>query len=299
MRTRALTGRVITPSGAGVSSGTVRITPVAPYPAAEEMGVLAPTRAEYTITDGLINGNIVVPAIYKFEVLDGGTPVWVFFRAVADVATPTTLQEIYLEDADLPEVDPSYLREGDSVLLLSAGTAPSGQVLTSLGGGVMGWSGAGAGDMTKAVYDANGDGIVAAADSAPWSGITGKPSTYPPEAHASSHASGGSDVVSPAAIGALPLHGVIVAVATSRDLTAADAGACLVCNGTLTLTAPNSMATGFQVVIVNGGTGTVTLAAAGTLASRGGKNKLTSQYAAATMIHGGSNTWYAFGDLSS
>jgi hypothetical protein len=46
--------------------------------------------------------------------------------------------------------------------------------------------GAGLGDMTKAVYDPNDDGIVEAADyaaTAPWAGLTGKPLTFPPSAH--------------------------------------------------------------------------------------------------------------------
>lgn len=37
--------------------------------------------------------------------------------------------------------------------------------------------------MTSAVYDTNADGIVDAAASAPWSGITGKPLTFAPSAH--------------------------------------------------------------------------------------------------------------------
>jgi hypothetical protein len=43
------------------------------------------------------------------------------------------------------------------------------------------------GDMTKAVYDTNNDGIsdhAALADAAPWAGITGKPATFPPDATA-------------------------------------------------------------------------------------------------------------------
>ena len=50
-------------------------------------------------------------------------------------------------------------------------------------------AGAGGGDMTTAVYDTNDDGKVNSADSAdaaPWTGITGKPSTFPPDTH--SHA---------------------------------------------------------------------------------------------------------------
>lgn len=44
---------------------------------------------------------------------------------------------------------------------------------------------------------ADGSGTVA------WGSITGKPSTFAPSAHASSHASGGTDPVTPGAIGAL------------------------------------------------------------------------------------------------
>lgn len=39
------------------------------------------------------------------------------------------------------------------------------------------------GDMLKAIYDTNNDGIVDSAASVPWSGVTGKPGTYPPDAH--------------------------------------------------------------------------------------------------------------------
>ena len=42
---------------------------------------------------------------------------------------------------------------------------------------------AGNGDMTKAVYDANGDGVVDKAEIVPWSGVTGKPNTFPPSTH--------------------------------------------------------------------------------------------------------------------
>jgi hypothetical protein len=44
----------------------------------------------------------------------------------------------------------------------------------------------GSGDMTKAVYDPNNDGKVnsaVAADSVPWTGVTGKPSTFTPSTH--------------------------------------------------------------------------------------------------------------------
>ena len=42
---------------------------------------------------------------------------------------------------------------------------------------------AGSGDMTKLVYDSDDNGVVDAAESVPWSGVTDKPTTFPPEAH--------------------------------------------------------------------------------------------------------------------
>ena len=43
--------------------------------------------------------------------------------------------------------------------------------------------GGGGGDMLKSVYDLDNDGIVDAAETAPWSGLTGVPATFPPSAH--------------------------------------------------------------------------------------------------------------------
>ena len=41
----------------------------------------------------------------------------------------------------------------------------------------------GAGDMLKSVYDKNDNGVVDEAESVPWTGVSGKPSEYPPEQH--------------------------------------------------------------------------------------------------------------------
>lgn len=50
----------------------------------------------------------------------------------------------------------------------------------------------GTGTMLKSVYDTDNDGIVDAAESVPWIGVTGKPSTFPPD----SHTHPASDIVS-------------------------------------------------------------------------------------------------------
>lgn len=69
---------------------------------------------------------------------------------------------------------------------------------------------AGGGDMLKSVYDGNDDGRVDEADwaaEAPWSGITGKPSEFPPENHdAGKITTGTIDVARlPAALFASPI----------------------------------------------------------------------------------------------
>lgn len=53
----------------------------------------------------------------------------------------------------------------------------------------------GAGDMTKAVYDTNGNGKVDTCDSLPWGSVTGKPAAFPPNAHAPAHLDDGIDPI--------------------------------------------------------------------------------------------------------
>src|SRR5258705_11560224 len=51
--------------------------------------------------------------------------------------------------------------------------------------GPPGPSGSGTGDMLKSTYDNSGTaGIVDAAESVPWTGVTGKPATFPPDSTA-------------------------------------------------------------------------------------------------------------------
>lgn len=68
-------------------------------------------------------------------------------------------------------------------------TAPAAEDFAGLWVKVVGDDGQGVGDMTKAVYDTNGDGIVdkatsaSTADAVPWAGVTGKPGAFTPAAH--------------------------------------------------------------------------------------------------------------------
>ena len=66
----------------------------------------------------------------------------------------------------------------------------------------------GSGDMTKLVYDSDDDGIVDAAESVPWAGITGLPSTFPPDSHTHTYA----DITS----GIIP-HNTVAQLAVGAD----------------------------------------------------------------------------------
>lgn len=85
---------------------------------------------------------------------------------------------------------PSNALGVDGDFFLSSNT---GQVFKKAGGvyafdvNIMGPAGAGSGDMSKSAYDPDGDGKVTAAvsaDQVPWAGVSGRPTTFPPSAHA-------------------------------------------------------------------------------------------------------------------
>lgn len=85
---------------------------------------------------------------------------------------------------------------------------------------------------------------------------------------------------------------------STYTLVAADNNKILECNGTFTVTLPAYMATGFQVTIVNVGTGVITISATATLFSKNSNRKLASQWIGATAYHRGGDYWVVMGDLT-
>lgn len=98
-------------------------------------------------------------------------------------------------------------------------------------------------------------------------------------------------------IGALPEDAGILSKSTTYEVAAGDEGKIIECDGTFTVTFPDSLDAGFQVTIVNVGSGTITLAAATTLVGEG--TLLETQYTGAVVYHRGSDVWLAMGKLTS
>jgi hypothetical protein len=94
------------------------------------------------------------------------------------------------------------------------------------------------------------------------------------------------------------LNATINTKTSTYTIVASDNNKILECNGTFTVTLPTYMATGFQVTIVNVGTGVITISATATLFSKNSNRKLASQWIGATAYHRGSDAWLLMGDLT-
>jgi hypothetical protein len=91
---------------------------------------------------------------------------------------------------------------GDQLIMLKADGTYARVPATALGGT------GGGGDMFKATYDINGNGVVDTCDSLAYSKLTGVPATFTPSTHAPTHLDNGSDpipVVSTARTGLVPV----------------------------------------------------------------------------------------------
>jgi hypothetical protein len=97
-----------------------------------------------------------------------------------------------------PGTNAAVINSGSSSAAVFNFTIPAGVQGPQGIQGIQGPSGSGTGDMLKSVYDTNADNIVdhaALADAAPWTGITGKPSSFTPSAHETTHLDNGSDAI--------------------------------------------------------------------------------------------------------
>ncbi|MFT3671293.1 hypothetical protein [Aestuariivirga sp.] len=119
---------------------------------------------------------------------------------------------------------------------------------------IVGPAGSGSGDMVKSVYDTDNDGKVnsaVAADSVPWSGVSGKPSTFTPSAH--THPT--SEVTGLDA--ALAAKASTASVAAKADTTYVDAGLATKADDAATTAALAGKAPNAKAVPTGGTTGQV------------------------------------------
>ena len=94
------------------------------------------------------------------------------------------------------------------------------------------------------------------------------------------------------------LDATIVSQSSSVTLAQSNNNDIIECTGSITITIPTGLSTGWQVFITNVGTGTITIASNGTLQSKGGLVTIADQYAGATVYHRGSDEHLLQGDLT-
>ena len=88
---------------------------------------------------------------------------------------------------------------------------------------------------------------------------------------------------------------------TSKTLAATDNGTIIVCssNSAVTITVPASLPSGFNCMIIQNGSGQVSLSASSTTLNNRNGSKTAGQYAILTLVHLGSDVFVVSGDTSS
>lgn len=178
MTTRTITGHIVLPNGEPIGPSSLTVTALEPLPADPAFGI--PLSAVFEpIINGTFSIAVVAPAHYRFVVHDGQKVVLKFDAGVAESDEPATLEELYTSRASTLTVSPTISEQiAAAIAAHVAENDPHSQYLEPGEGG--------SGDMVRAVYDPDHDGKVTScetADAAPWSGIAGKPDTFPPDAH--------------------------------------------------------------------------------------------------------------------
>ncbi|HVZ40624.1 MAG TPA: hypothetical protein VHI13_15195 [Candidatus Kapabacteria bacterium] len=171
MAMRRLTGMITRADGAPFT-GTLRVTPL------EQIVVtganVAVVAVEFAVIAGALppDAALVVPGTYEFALLDGADELQCFQAPVGEGLAPVSLFDLYTTAYGPPPVipGPACLVSGSSILLLAPGGGSAGQVLGQ-SGGALAWTAVPAGD---------------------WSAITGRPATFPPDAHTHANATTGA-----------------------------------------------------------------------------------------------------------
>ena len=167
-----------------------------------------------------------------------------------------------------------------------------------------GADGTGAGDMTKAVYDTDNDGIVDNAEQ-----LGGQLPSYYAAAASLSNYVPTSDKGANSGVATLDSYGKITPTqATARQiditqnttLASSHNGLRLRVTGAYTITVPSSLSAGFECEILNYSTGTVTIAYGSGVTFNGNSASLTSanKYHVEVLAALTSTDWLAKGDFS-
>lgn len=177
-----------------------RVSGVAGAPAALKSGELAHNEVDATLyvgtgDDGAGNATSIVPlagigafaALTGAQTIGGAKTFSLVPKSAQDASGATDLVRKSQLDAGLATKAPlaSPALTGTPTAPTPAASTSSTQIATTafVNDAIAGF---GTGDMAQAVYDSDGDGKVDAAelaDTVPWAGVTGKPTSFTPTSH--------------------------------------------------------------------------------------------------------------------
>lgn len=316
--TRTVTGTIYGESGAAWASQSVVFKLLTAHATATDGSVAQKSYTLTTDANGDFTATLAVPAsdawVYACTLPDGQ-----YFEFNLEAGDATTLNALQADANLSATASPSALSDLITAHAAVAsgvhgievdGTPADNEILawdTTAGKFInqtaaeAGLSGAAAlDDITDVTITAVADDEVLAYDSGGnWINQTAAEAGLATASNLSSHTGNTSNPhsVTAAQVDAIPEDAAILSKSGAYELAAGDEAKIIECDGTFSITLPNGLDTGFQAVIVNIGSGTITLAATTTLTSKDSNVTLPNQYGAATVYHAGSNVWRAFGDL--
>jgi len=156
MPQRIITGPVLDAVGSPIQGGEVTITPLIPSGHASD-GLVVTSRS-YAIENGDLHASVIVPGMYRIEIINElGKRVRFFGANIPDGSLePIELDAVYADRLAPIDLPPSPLKQGDTLLSLSPRGGRNESVLAQVNGSMAWMQPIASGDMKRDVYDPTG-----------------------------------------------------------------------------------------------------------------------------------------------
>lgn len=156
MPQRIITGPVLDAVGSPIQGGEVTITPLIPAGRAAD-GLVVTSRC-YPIENGALHAPVIVPGMYRIEIVNElGKRVRFFGANIPDGSLDSIeLDAVYADRLAPIDLPPSPLKRGDALLSLTPRGGRNESVLAQVNGSIAWVQPLASGDMKRETYDPTG-----------------------------------------------------------------------------------------------------------------------------------------------